>query len=328
MSTVALALSDGVPLYELAAPCAIFGADRTGLTGAGWYDFRVCGPPGTAVDRWFRSTSEHGYDELVTAGTVVVPACHDSALHPPADLVAAVRAAYDHGARVMSICTGAFVLAEAGLLDGRRAATHWLHADVLARRYPAVTVDSDVLYIDEGRVLTSAGKSAGTDLCLHVVRCDYGAAVANDIARRLVTPPHREGGQAQYITAQVPESARDALGTAMAWALDHLTEPVTVEDLAARAHLTPRSLHRHFRQRLGTNPLGWLHEQRLRRAQELLERTDHGIDLIAQESGFATASTLRRHFRQALGTTPDSYRRTFTRQSAETEAVGISRHSL
>lgn len=317
MSTVALALSDGVPLYELAAPCAIFGTDRTDMTGTGWYEFRVCGPTDAPADRWFRSTSEHGYDDLVTADTVIVPACHDSGLHPPPDLVEAVRAAYDSGARVMSICTGAFVLAEAGLLDGRRAATHWLHADALARRYPAVKVDADVLYIDEGQVLTSAGKSAGTDLCLHVVRCDYGAAIANDIARRLVTPPHREGGQAQYITAQVPESSRDGLGAAMAWALDHLAAPVTIEDLAAQAHLTPRSLHRHFRQRLGTNPLSWLHEQRLRRAQELLERTDHGIDLIAQESGFATAATLRRHFRQALGTTPDSYRRTFARSDRE-----------
>jgi AraC family transcriptional activator FtrA len=144
MSTVALALSDGVPLYELAAPCAIFGTDRSGITGVGWYDFQVCGPPDAHVDRWFRSTSEHGYEDLVAADTVIVPACHDGALCPPTDLVEAVRAAYDRGARVMSICTGAFVLAAAGLLDGRRAATHWLYADLLARRYPAVTVDADV----------------------------------------------------------------------------------------------------------------------------------------------------------------------------------------
>jgi AraC family transcriptional activator FtrA len=321
MSTVVLALSDGVPLYELAAPCAIFGTDRREITEAGWYDFQVCGPSDAHVDRWFRSTSEHGYEDLVAADTVIVPACHDGDMCPPGDLVEAVRAAYDDGARVMSICTGAFVLAAAGLLDGRRAATHWLYADVLARRYPAVTVDADVLYIDEGRVLTSAGKSAGTDLCLHVVRRDYGASVANEIARHLVTPPHREGGQAQYMTAQVPESSHDGLGDVVAWALDHLAEPITVEDLAARAHLTPRSLQRHFRQRIGTNPLGWLHEQRLRRAQELLERTDHGIDLVAEQSGFGTAATLRRHFRQSLGTTPDAYRRTFGRP-ADARAAG------
>lgn len=318
MSVVALALSDGVPLFELAAPCAIFGTDRSGITGTDWYDFRVCGPRNARIDGWFRSTAEHTYDDLVAADTVIVPACHDLDLNPPADLVAAVRAAYDRGARVMSICTGAFVLAEAGLLDGRRAATHWLHAATLARRYPKVTVDAGVLYIDEGRVLTSAGKSAGTDLCLHVVRRDHGSAVANEIARRLVTPPHREGGQAQYITAQVPESVRDSVGDVMTWALDHLAEPVTVEDLAARAHLTTRSLHRHFRQRVGTSPLSWLHEQRLRRAQELLEQTDHGIDYVAGQSGFATAVTLRRHFRKALGTTPDTYRRTFARQALVT----------
>jgi AraC family transcriptional regulator, transcriptional activator FtrA len=319
MSTVALALSDGVPLYELAAPCAIFGTDRSEITGTDWYGFRVCGPPGAQVDRWFRSAAEYTYDDLAASDTVIVPACHDAAMHPPADLVEAVRAAHERGARVMSICTGAFVLAEAGLLDGRRAATHWMHAGSLAERYPAVTVDADVLYIDEGRVLTSAGKSAGTDLCLHVVRGDYGASVANEIARRLVTPPHREGGQAQYITAQAPRSARDSLGAAMAWALEHLAQAITVEDLAARAHLTPRTLNRHFRQRIGTNPLSWLHEQRLRRAQELLEQTGHGIDLIAEQSGFATAATLRRHFRQALDTTPDSYRRTFSRRPADAE---------
>lgn len=311
MSVVALALSDGVPLYELAAPCGVFGTDRTEITGTDWYDFRVCGPTGARVDRWFRSTTEHTYADLVTADTVVVPACHDRALCPPPDLVEAVRAAYDRGARVMSICTGAFVLAEAGLLDGRRAATHWLHAAALAERYPKVTVDAHVLYVDEGRVLTSAGKSAGIDLCLHVVRHDYGAAVANEIARRLVTPPHREGGQAQYITMKVAKSSHDSLAPAMDWALDHLDEPITVEDLATRAHLTPRTLNRHFHARIGTSPLTWLHEQRLRRAQELLEQTDDGLDLVANRSGFATAATLRRHFRQALGITPDGYRRTF-----------------
>ncbi|MQY30605.1 helix-turn-helix domain-containing protein [Nocardia aurantia] len=312
MSVVAVALSEGVPMYELAVPCTVFGTDRTEITGTDWYEFRVCGPSDARVDRWFRFTAEYDYADLARADTVIVPACHDGALRPPADLVSAVRAAYERGARVMSICTGAFVLAEAGLLDGRRATTHWQSAALLARRYPAVTVDPDVLYVDEGRVLTSAGKAAGMDLCLHVVRRDYGAAAVNELARRLVTPPHREGGQAQYITTRVPKSVRDNLTPVLDWALAHLGEPITVDDMAVRAHLTPRSLHRHFQERVGTNPSTWLQQQRLRRAQELLEHTDHGIDLVAERSGFATAATLRRHFRRALGTSPDSYRRTFT----------------
>lgn len=310
MHTVALALSDGVPLYELAAPCAIFGTLRAEDVTA-WYDFRVCGPGDARVDQWFRAATDFTYRDLVTADTVVVPACHDGALRPPADLVAAVRAAYDNGARIVSICTGAFVLAEAGLLDGRRAATHWMYAATLAERYPAVAVDPAVLYVDEGRVLTSAGKAAGTDLCLHVVRRDHGAAVANQIARQLVTPPHREGGQAQYIATTVPKSSYDRLAPVLDWALGHLDQPITVEDLAARAHLGTRTLNRHFHTRVGTNPLQWLHGQRIRRAQQLLEQTDLSVDLVAHRSGFGTAAALRRHFRRALDTSPDAYRRTF-----------------
>lgn len=317
MVTVALALSDGVPLYELAAPCAVFGVDHAATTGVDWYDFQVCGPRQARVGSWFRASTDYSYDDLVAADTVVVPACHDGAMHPPTDLVDAVRAAYDRGARVMSICTGAFVLAEAGLLDGRRAATHWAHADELANRYPAITVDPNVLYLDEGRVLTSAGKAAGADLCLHVVRRDHGAAVANKIARHLVTAPHREGGQAQYITGSVPKSSYDNLAPAMDWALEHLDEPITVEDLAGHAHLCVRTLNRHFHARVGTNPLAWLHNQRVRRAQELLEGTDLTVHTVAQHCGFSTASALRKHFRTTLGTSPDAYRRTFSEHAAD-----------
>jgi AraC family transcriptional activator FtrA len=303
-----LALSDGVPLYELAAPCEIFGS-RAPRGVDGWYDLKVCGPPDTRVDRWFRADTEFTYDDLVRADTVVVPACQR--LEPPADLVEAVRAAYDGGARVMSICTGAFVLAEAGLLDGRCAATHWKYAAILAERYPAVRVDTARLYVDEGRVLTSAGKAAGHDLCLHVVRSDFGATVANHMARRLVMPPHREGGQAQYITAPVQAPTADGLSSLLDWALGHLADPITVEDLAARAHVGTRTLNRHFHAQVGTNPLQWLHDQRIRRAQELLERTDLPIEVVAQRVGLTSAAVLRRHFRRAVDTTPDAYRRTF-----------------
>lgn len=326
MNVVALAISDGVPLYELAAPCAIFGATAPrGIDD--WYDLRVCSPPGARVDRWFAASTPYTYDDLVTADLVVVPACAD--LRPPETLVAAVRAAYDRGARVISICTGAFVLAAAGILDGRRATTHWMYADTLVQRYPAVTVDPGVLYVDEGRVLTSAGKAAGHDLCLHVVRSDFGAAVANKIARLLIVPPHREGGQAQYISHQVPRRSADGLSPVLDWALAHLHEPITVEDLANRAHLGTRTLHRHFQARLGTNPLAWLQQQRVRRAQELLERTDLPIDTVAAEVGLGSGAVLRRHFRQAIDTTPDAYRRTFSAvtsaRATESGAVSLTR---
>lgn len=314
-SVVALALSDGVGLFELAAPCAIFGVDRSELTGGrGWYDFRVCAPPGTRVDGWLAAETAYTYDDLVTADMVIVPMCHDEALCPPTDLVAALRTASDNGARIVSICTGAFVLAEAGLLDGKRATTHWLHADTLARRYPRIDVDPNVLYVDEKSVLTSAGKSAGTDLCLHLVRGDYGATVANAVARRLVTPPHREGGQAQYMALPAVPAAGtcDRIDIAMSWASARLDEPITVDDLAKQAGVSVRTLHRQFQARVSINPLKWLQQQRLRRAQELLENTDYTIDRVAQDSGFGTAHALRRRFRAALHTTPDVYRRIWT----------------
>ncbi|MGW4059254.1 helix-turn-helix domain-containing protein [Amycolatopsis sp. NPDC004747] len=324
MTVVALAVADGVPLYELAAPCAIFGTDRSDLSGSPWYRFEVCAPADVRVDRWFRASTEFTYEDLVAADTVVVPACHDAELRPPGDLVDAVRAAFERGARVISLCTGAFVLAAAGLLDGRRAATHWLHAETLARRHPSITVDPNALYIDEGRVLTSAGKAAGTDLCLHVVRLDHGAAVANAIARRLVTAPHREGGQAQYVASPSLKTSYDELAPVMDWALANLDRSITVEQLAKRANLGVRTLNRHFHARIGINPLGWLQAQRVRRAQHLLEQTDDSIDSIAGQVGFGTAAALRRHFRQALDTSPDTYRRTFA-QKAATDRTGASR---
>lgn len=309
---VALALSDGVPIFELAAPCAIFGTDRRDLTGSDWYTFKVCGPPGAQVDQWFAATTPYTYDDLVAADTVIVPACHDAALTPEPDLVDAVREAARRGARVASICTGAFVLAAAGLLDGRRAVTHWLHAPTLAERHPLVVVDPAPLYIDHGDVLTSAGKSAGTDLCLHVVRRDYGAHVANQVARRLVAPPQREGNQRQYIDPVPAPPGNDDLGDMLQWALEHLDEALTVEQLARHARVSVRTLHRHFVRRTGAKPLEWLNNQRVRRAQQLLETTNLPVERIAGLGGFGTSAALRRHFHDALGTTPDTYRRTFT----------------
>jgi AraC family transcriptional regulator, transcriptional activator FtrA len=310
MATVALAVTDGIPLFELAVPSAVFGIDRPDLADP-WYDLVVCAAPGARVGGWFRAETPHGLDELAGADTVIVPACHDVIDAPPAALVDAVRAAHDACARVASICTGAFVLAAAGLLDGRRATTHWMHAPLLAERYPEVQVDPGVLYIDEGNILTSAGKAAGIDLCLHMVRTDHGTGVANALARRLVVAPHRPGGQAQFIVNPVPPHDAHGLADLLAWTLSHLDQPLTVSDLARRAHMSPRNLSRHFTAVTGTTPLQWLLTQRINRAQELLESTDESIDQIAERVGMGSAATLRRHFNRSVGVPPETYRRTF-----------------
>ncbi|WP_141953388.1 helix-turn-helix domain-containing protein [Actinoallomurus bryophytorum] len=309
MRSVALAVHDGITIFEVASVCEVFGVDR-GLADP-WYDFTVCGAGTVRVGGWFRVEAPSGLDELASAGTVIVPACRDVDEEPPADLVQAVRAAYDRGARVVSICTGAFVLAAAGLLDGRRATTHWMHAGLLAARYPRVRVDPEVLYIDEGQVLTAAGKASGMDLCLHIVRLDHGMAVANDLARRLVVPPHRPGGQAQFIPTPVPNGREHALSDLLPWAIARLDRPLTVEDLARRANMSARNLARHFNAVTGTTPLQWLLTQRIHRAQELLETTGDSVELVAAHTGMGTAATLRRHFSRVIGVPPDTYRRTF-----------------
>ena len=212
---------------------------------------------------------------------------------------------------MVSLCTGAFVLAAAGVLDGLRATTHWAHTEALAARYPRVTVDPDVLYVDNGNVLASAGKAAAIDLCLHLIRRDHGSTVANAVARRLVVPPHRAGGQAQFVTTPVPTRDDHPLANLLPWAMQRLNRPLTVEDLARQANMSSRNLARHFKSVTGTTPLQWLSTQRIRRAQELLENTDNSIDAIAQAAGMGTATTLRRHFHRTVGVPPDAYRRTF-----------------
>lgn len=309
MSTVALAVTDGMLHFELAMAYEVFGADLTGVVDP-WYDVAVCGSGAVRVGR-FRLEPDCGLDQLARAGTVIVPALADVDEDPPAGLVDAVRTAHEAGARVASLCTGAFVLAAAGLLDGRRATTHWAHAEALAARYPRVEVDPDVLYVDNGSVLTSAGKAAAMDLCLHLVRSDHGSAIANTVARRLVVPPHRAGGQAQFVTAPVPARDNHPLAELFPWVTERLDHPLTVEDLARQANMSARNLGRHFRSVTGTTPLQWLLTQRIRRAQELLETTSDSVDAIAAASGMGTAATLRRHFNRAIGVPPDAYRRTF-----------------
>jgi transcriptional regulator GlxA family with amidase domain len=309
MVSVALAVTDGTPLYELAAACEVFGVDR-GLAEP-WYDFAVCGEDGAAVGGWLTAGLRYGLEALAGAHTVIVPSCRDADERPSPALVAAVRAAHAAGARVASLCTGAFVLAEAGLLDGRRATTHWAHTALLRDRYPAVRVDPDVLYIDDGDVLTSAGKAAGMDLCLHLVRTDHGTAVANALARTLVVPPHRAGGQAQFIPAAAGPGPDHVLAALLPWALERIDQPLSVGDLARRAAMSSRNLARHFHAVTGMSPLRWLLTQRVRRAQELLETSDLGVEQIAARTGMGTATTLRRHFHQQLGVPPETYRRTF-----------------
>ncbi|MFI1225034.1 MULTISPECIES: helix-turn-helix domain-containing protein [unclassified Streptomyces] len=309
MATVALAVTDGMLHFELALACEVFGPDAPGGADP-WYRLSLCGPSAVRVGR-FRLEPDHPLDRLAHADTVIVPGWADVGQDPPAELVEAVRAAHEAGARVASLCTGAFVLAAAGLLDGERATTHWAHTRELAERHPGVTVDPDVLYVDNGSVLTSAGKAAAMDLCLHLVRLDHGSSVANTLARRLVVPPHRDGGQAQFVSTPVPAPDNHPLAALLPWAIQRLDHPLTVQDLARQARMSSRNLGRHFRSVTGTTPLQWLLTQRIRHAQELLETTDDTVDAIATATGMGTATTLRRHFNRTVGVPPDRYRRTF-----------------
>lgn len=254
----------------------------------------------------FRAQMPYRFEDALEAHTLVVPAAHA----PDPEVVATVREAHRRGIRIASICTGAFVLAEAGLLDGRSAATHWVHAAELARRFPAVDVRTEVLYLDEGDLLTSAGVTAGLDLCLHLVRKDFGSAVAANVARRLVMAPHRDGGQAQYLTAPAVVN-EGSLEPVMRWMHEHLTEPLTLASIAEHAAMSTRTLSRQFRAQTGSTPLQWLIRLRVHRAQELLETTDLAIDQIATACGFGSPVLLRQHFAKTLTTTPTAYRRTF-----------------
>ncbi|WP_328669758.1 helix-turn-helix domain-containing protein [Streptomyces sp. NBC_00328] len=309
MTSVALAVTDGMLHFELALACEVFGSAPDAVR-VPWYDLALCGPKAVRVGP-FRLEPDRGLDRLRYADTVIVPGWADIDREPPAALVDAVRAAHEAGARVASLCTGAFVLAAAGLLDGKRATTHWAHTRTLAARHPRVLVDPDVLYVDDGGVLTSAGKAAAMDLCLHLVRLDHGSSVANTVARNLVVPPHRDGGQAQFVSTPVPAPDHHPLAELFPWVIERLDRPLTVEDLARQARMSSRNLGRHFRSVTGTTPLQWLLTQRIRHAQELLETTDAGVDAIAAATGMGTGTTLRRHFNRTVGVPPDAYRRTF-----------------
>lgn len=308
---VAVAVTPGAPIFELAVPCEVFGIVRDELVDP-WYDFQLCSSrPDTVVAGGFVAAEAGTMADLARADTVIVPACADVAQDPPASLLEALRAAHDQGARIAGICSGAFALAAAGLLDGRRAATHWMHTDELAHRYPRVRVDPKVLYVEDRGVFTSAGTAAGIDLCLELVRQDHGSTVANALARRLVVAPHRDGGQAQYVELPVPAHEDDALTPLLDWARARLHRPLTLHDLAVQGRLSRRTLVRRFQRTVGMPPLRWLRRERIRHAQQLLETTDLTVQAIAGRSGFGSSSNLRRHFVSQVGVTPHDYRRAF-----------------
>jgi AraC family transcriptional activator FtrA len=312
---IAVAVTAGAPIFELAIPCEVFGRQRPGFPDLG-YDLRICAPGPVRTGGGFVADQADGYDVLEHADTVIVPAVCEAYAEPPADLVAAVKTAHANGARIVSLCSGAFVLAAAGVLDGRPATTHWFYADEMARRYPAVRLNPSVLYVDDGDVLTSSGTSAGIDLCLHIVARDHGAAMANAVARRLVAPAHRNGGQAQFIEPPATGRAEASLAPLLDWMRGHLQEPLTVATLARQASMTERTLIRQFFATTGNTPIRWLNAQRVQHARQLLETTSLPVDQVAEASGLGSPANLRRHFTAAVGVPPSSYRRTFQTPAA------------
>ena len=310
---VVIPLTSNIPIFEAAVACEVFGRTRQEFPVPWWYEVVLCQgqseplrtAEGLALD------NGRGLDELERADTIIVPACADLQGDPPRELLDALCAAHARGVRIASICTGAFTLAAAGLLDGRRATTHWMHGAELAQRWPSVQLDENVLYTEDGQIFTSAGECAGLDLCLHLVRLDHGSRIANALARRMVLPPHRDGGQAQYIDATVLAGESAALGPVLDWARAHLDEPLTIDDLAAEAAMSRRTFQRHFRSLTATTPLRWLLHERVARARELLETTDDTVERIAQRCGFGTAHSLRTHFTRINGVGPHRHRQTF-----------------
>ncbi|MCV7252645.1 DJ-1/PfpI family protein [Mycobacterium hackensackense] len=304
---IAVVALDGVTALDLAIPLDVFTVEP-GLP----YEVRICGlAERVTASSGLTMAIDHGLDTMDEADTVIVAGYQPVQRPVPAAVLDGLVASLGRGARVASICTGAFALAAAGLLDGRRATTHWQHLGDLEAQFPLVQIDRDVLYVDNGSVLTSAGMCCGIDMCLHLLMRDLGAATANRVARALVAPPHREGGQAQYVPAAVAMVGEASLAATRAWALNRLSEPVTVPEMAKHARMSVRTFMRRFADETGTTPLQWLVNARITAARELLETTDYSIDRVAQKSGLGSAANLRLHFRRSLATTPTAYRQTF-----------------
>ncbi len=315
---VVVPVVDGVSPFELGVLCEVFGLPRDDEPLLPAFDFALCTPvPGPVRTKsGFDLHVSAGLERMASADLIAVTAMDIGSTVPEA-LLEGLRAAHARGARILSVCSGAFFLGLAGLLDGRRCTTHWIYADRLASDFPLAKVDPDVLYVDDGGVLTSAGSAAGIDACLYLVRQEFGEVVVNRLARRMVVPPHRDGGQRQYVDHPMPSCEADTLADILGWMGAHLDRDVTVEELAARALMSPRTFARRFRAETGTTPHHWLTEQRVLTARRMLEETDRSIDEVASRSGFGSASVLRHHFTRRVGASPLLYRRTFSARSRE-----------
>jgi transcriptional regulator GlxA family with amidase domain len=319
MHVIAIIAPHGVLPFDLSIPCQVFNPPLT--TGMQLpYEVLVCGETSSVRCGHFKLLVPNRLDRVAQADTVIVPGIADPAAPVSPRVITALRAAADRGARIASICSGAFVLAAAGLLDGRRATTHWMAAPYLAKRYPQITVDANVLFIDEGQILTAAGAAAGLDLCLHILRKDHGATVAADAARLAVMPLERQGGQAQFITYPPPASS-ESLAPLLRWLDENLHRSITVEKMARQAATSSRTFSRRFRQQTGTTPLQWLLTARVRRAQSLLETTNLAVERVASLTGFESAPTFRDRFRRAVGLSPSAYRRAFGRNEGKAQSV-------
>jgi len=315
MHTVAVLALDGVVAFDLSTPIEVFGRTRL-PDGRAAYRVRVCAPIAEIDAGAFTLRAPWGLDALAEADTIILPGLADSTAPLPEDVLAALRTAAAHGTRIASICVGAFTLAATGLLDGLRATTHWAAAGELARRYPGVDVDANVLFVDNGQILTSAGAAAGLDLCLHMIRNDHGSAVAADAARIAVMPLERDGGQAQFIVREPPTPDGATLEPLLRWMEENAHQELTLADIAAQAMMSARTLNRRFREQTGATPLHWLHRARLRQAQYLLETTGHSVERIAGQVGFGSPTTFRDRFKQLVGASPQAYRRAFQRKGA------------
>lgn len=315
LKNVVLLAIHGVAPFEFGVICEVFGIDRTG-TGGPTFDFTIVtadpGPVRTSLG--YEMYIEEGLDAAAHGDLIAVPAHKIENIDPR--YLEVIRAAEARGAWVLSVCSGAFALAEAGILEGRAATTHWMHTDRLARMYPGTRVDPDVLFVEDRKVVTSAGTAAGIDAALHIVRKEHGAAATNVIARRMVVPPQRDGGQSQYIDSPIAECKSDSFALVAEWMMENLAENLTVDQLARKALMSSRTFARRFRADMGTTPAAWLNRQRIIRAQQLLEETDYSLETIAQDTGFGTAAVMRHHFVKVLQTSPQAYRRAFGTREA------------